>query len=181
MRTFGTITLCFILLAQADLAIAQNSSQNETTVPDNPQVDCAGFVSLTKDLQDYRAKRLITMDEFVELADKNAALILDTRSVQAFQSGHIRGAINLPFSDFTEDKLRAVLGDKNRPILIYCNNNFRDNIFPVARKAAPLALNIPTFINLYGYGYQNIYELNDIVPMTDPRLDWVDTSVEADI
>ncbi len=33
-----------------------------------------------------------------------------------------------------------------------------------------LALNIPTFITLYGYGYQNIYELNELVKPNDPRL-----------
>lgn len=25
-----------------------------------------------------------------------------------------------------------------------------------------LALNIPTYLNLYGYGYKNVYELNEI-------------------
>ena len=33
-----------------------------------------------------------------------------------------------------------------------------------------LALNIPTFINLYGYGYTNVYELNELIKPNDPRL-----------
>ncbi|MEM0995768.1 MAG: rhodanese-like domain-containing protein [Bacteroidota bacterium] len=33
-----------------------------------------------------------------------------------------------------------------------------------------LALNIPTFINLHGYGYTNVYELNELVSPNDPRL-----------
>lgn len=33
-----------------------------------------------------------------------------------------------------------------------------------------LALNIPTFITLYGYGYKNIYELNELVKPNDSRL-----------
>ncbi|MCB9197310.1 MAG: rhodanese-like domain-containing protein [Flavobacteriales bacterium] len=33
-----------------------------------------------------------------------------------------------------------------------------------------LALNIPTFINLYGYGFKNIYELNELVDVNDPRI-----------
>lgn len=172
MRLLGTITLCFIFMIQSATAIANGVSKTEIPQQLNPQVDYAGFVLLTKDLQEYRSKRLVSLDQFVDLADTGNAIILDTRSAAAFQFGHIKGAINLPFSDFTEEKLRMILGDKNRPILIYCNNNFRDNIFPVARKSAPLALNIPTFINLYGYGYKNIFELNDVVLMTDPRLDW---------
>ena len=43
----------------------------------------------------------------------------------------------------------------------------------MVRKSAPLALNIPTFINLYGYGYRNIYELGDIVDFNDPAVEWV--------
>jgi signal peptidase I len=43
----------------------------------------------------------------------------------------------------------------------------------VVIKSAPLALNIPTFINLYGYGYRNIYELGDVVDFNDPRIRWV--------
>ena len=33
-----------------------------------------------------------------------------------------------------------------------------------------LALNIPTFITLYGYGYKNIFELSELVKPNDPRL-----------
>jgi hypothetical protein len=40
-------------------------------------------------------------------------------------------------------------------------------------KRAPLALNIPTFINLHGYGYGNVWELAGEVSLTDPRVDWV--------
>ncbi|MEP2988299.1 MAG: rhodanese-like domain-containing protein [Parasphingorhabdus sp.] len=144
----------------------------------NPQVDYAGFTALTQELQEYRSKRLVKMDQFIDLAARSDAVILDTRSAAAFQFGHIKGAINLPFSDFTEEKLTEMLGDTNRPILIYCNNNFRDNVFPVRRKSAPLALNIPTFINLYGYGYRNIYELNDIVLMSDSRLEWTKLTLD---
>lgn len=179
MRAIGTTTICFISILQAGSALASETSNISPPLQPNPQVDYAGFTVLTQELQEHRANRLVSMDQFVSLAAKDNAIILDTRSAAAFQFGHIKGAINLPFSDFTEEKLAKILGDNKRPILIYCNNNFRDNVFPVARKAAPLALNIPTFINLYGYGYQNIYELNDIVPMSDHRLNWVTLSIES--
>ncbi len=39
-----------------------------------------------------------------------------------------------------------------------------------APKISRLALNIPTFINLHGYGYENVYELADQLPISDPRL-----------
>ncbi len=142
----------------------------------NPQIDYEGFVHLSTELVDYRSSRLVSLDRFKQLAETDQAIILDTRSAAAFRQGHIRGAINLPLSDFTDAKLGKILGDKDRPILIYCNNNFRDDIAPVVKKSAPLALNIPTFINLYGYGYRNIFELDEIVAMDDPQVDWVRSS-----
>jgi len=37
-------------------------------------------------------------------------------------------------------------------------------------KVISLALNVPTYINLYGYGYQNIYELDELVDLKDTRV-----------
>ncbi|GAB5489612.1 MAG: rhodanese-like domain-containing protein [Parasphingorhabdus sp.] len=181
MRSIFMSTTFVLSLIQAASALAIDAPETPRVLQPNEQVDYAAFASLTAKLQEFRAKRLISMDQFSDLATQDNAIILDTRSAAAFQAGHINGAINLPFSDFTEEKLTQVLGDKNRPILIYCNNNFRDNAFPVARKSAPLALNIPTFINLYGYGFKNIYELNDVVAMSDPRLEWVGLSLDDQI
>ncbi len=39
-------------------------------------------------------------------------------------------------------------------------------------KSISLALNIPTYVNLYGYGYQNIYELNELVNINDSRVNF---------
>lgn len=52
--------------------------------------------------------------------------------------------------------------------LIYCNNNFVNAIAPFEKKAVELALDVPTFINLYGY--KNIYELKGGVDMTNPDM-----------
>ena len=87
--------------------------------------------------------------------------------------GHIEGAIHLNFSDFTDEKLADVIPSKDTRILIYCNNNFTDNIAPVMLKRVELALNVPTFINLYGYGYENIYELDGAYSLENPGIAWV--------
>ena len=60
----------------------------------------------------------------------------------------------------------ALFGGLTR-ILIYCNNNFLNNIQPLTLKSAPLALNIPTFMTLYGYGYKNLYEFGPAVDEND--------------
>lgn len=44
----------------------------------------------------------------------------------------------------------------------------------------PLALNVPTYITLYGYGYRNVYELNELVKVSDPRVSFEGTVVEKE-
>ncbi len=165
MRRFAWVGAAVITGALLSAAVV---SAKETP----PPIDYDAFAALTSEAGAHRATRLIPIDRFNELAAQSGALILDTRSRAAFEDGHIEGAVNLPFSDFTDEALAETIGDTDRLILIYCNNNFTDDIAPVVLKSAPLALNIPTFINLYGYGYRNIYELSDFVSASDPRVNW---------
>jgi phage shock protein E len=140
----------------------------------NPQIDYVGFAKLTQEIAPTRDKRLLSFSEFQAMARKRGALILDARSKDAFREGHIEGAINLPLTDFTAESLAEVIGkNEKRPILIYCNNNFSNHRRPVPLKSAPLALNIQTFINLVGYGYGNVWELNDVVDFNDPKVKWI--------
>ena len=45
-------------------------------------------------------------------------------------------------------------------------------------KPVMLALNVPTYITLYGYGYRNVYELDELVKVSDPRASFEGTVVE---
>ena len=38
------------------------------------------------------------------------------------------------------------------------------------RKPLMRALSVPTYINLYGYRYRNVYELHELVDVEDPRV-----------
>ncbi|APZ97302.1 hypothetical protein BWQ93_01440 [Sphingopyxis sp. QXT-31] len=159
-----------IILLAAALAAAPALAQ----APANPQIDYPGFQALTAAVAPQRAARLMPFDAFKAEAAEPGVLLLDARSKDAFARGHIAGAVNLPLTDFTAESLAAVIGaDPDRPILIYCNNNFSNHRSPVPLKSAPLALNIQTFINLVGYGYANVYELADVVDFDDPKVEWV--------
>lgn len=143
----------------------------------NPLINYAGFQQLTQQVAPVRQQRLLPFDAFKTQAARPEVLLLDARSRDAFAAGHIAGAVNLPFTDFTAESLAAIIGpDSNRPILIYCNNNFSNNRAPVPTKAVSLALNIQTFINLVGYGYPNVWELADVVDFDDPAVGWVQGS-----
>jgi hypothetical protein len=137
------------------------------------KVDYAGFAALTAELQTNRTEHLVSLDRFWALAGDPGAMILDARSRDAFQRGHIDGAVNLPLTDFTAQSLARAIGNPDRRLLIYCNNNFVNNTDPVVTKQVRLALNIQTFINLHGYGYANVYELGEAVNFDDPRVRWI--------
>lgn len=165
----------FITTGLLATAAAQESE------PETAQaIDYDGFAALTAEVADIRADRLVDLNAFNRMASKPNTIILDSRSAEAFAAGHIDGAINLPFSDFTDDKLAALIPDPEVRILIYCNNNFTDDAPPVPVKRSPLALNVPTFINLYGYGYTNVYELGDLISTDHPDVHWVSDQTPQD-
>jgi rhodanese-related sulfurtransferase len=137
------------------------------------QINYTGFRAISAEVESVRAQRLVSLAAFQRMAREPNTTVLDARSADAYRAGHIEGAINLPFTDFTDASLRAILRTPNVRVLIYCNNNFSNNVAPVVLKRVELALNIQTFINLHGYGYRNVYELGEVVDFNDPAVRWV--------
>jgi rhodanese-related sulfurtransferase len=172
MRRSSLVLIASLWLAAAAPAAAREAPP--ATPAANPLIDYSGYVALTEKVGPYRAKRLLGLAEFRRRAASEGALLLDARSAEAFGRGHIRGAVNLPFPDFTADSLAQLVGpDRSRPIYIYCNNNFRNNVAPVVTKSIRLALNVQTFVNLVGYGYPEVWELGEAVDLDDPAVGWV--------
>lgn len=169
-----TIVLsAFLLLSGSFFAQDSFSRLTDTIVP-TPYVNFDDYLALAMKVKEHRKTRLVTWEKFQELSKEKNTIILDTRSDEMYNQKHIKGAIHLNFSDFTSKNLEELIPNKNTRILIYCNNNIEDDeiYFPTKSYSPPktteeditLALNIPTYINLYGYGYENVYELGDLVP-----------------
>ncbi len=165
--------LSFAVLSTGLMTFAVAAPKPSTEATSGGQIDFVGFQNLSQEVHAYRAKRLVSLAQFQAMAREPGTIILDARSAAAFAQGHIDGAINLSLPDFTAQSLAASLKNPNTRILIYCNNNFENNAPPVVLKSVQLALNIQTFINLYGYGYKNVYELGDVVNFDDPKVRWV--------
>ena len=166
----------------ADLSQSEAGSESQTeTQTKNPQIDYDGFQSLVGDVREIRKQRLVPLSKFLEMAKEPHTIILDTRSKSAFEKVHWKGAIHLNFSDFTDAKLASVIPNKQTQILIYCNNNFiEQRVDALKLKQTPLALNVPTFVNLHGYGYEHVYELGDVVSVNDSRIELVRSSVTTE-
>jgi len=171
------------------LSIVSCTSENQENRID-PLIDYKSgyddFLNLATQLQEIRNNRLIDLDQFLELQNEANTIILDSRSKELFTRKHLEGAINLPFTEYTQNNWRKIIPDLSTRILIYCNNNFTgDDVNFGSKRYVPnynnreilskkrpilLALNIPTFITLHGYGYENVYELSEVVDINDRRL-----------
>ena len=164
------------------------------------------FKALVAEVEPHRQKRLVDLNTFMKMSQEPGVVVLDTRSAFRFERIHLKGAKHLSFPDFTQDSLRKVIPSEETVVLIYCNNNFDGNqvdfaskVFlpmkplpqdgqqePVSPKTqiraqskpVMLALNVPTYVTLYGYGYRNVYELGELVKVSDPRVSFEGTVVE---
>lgn len=170
------------------------------TVGEYPKarVSYEDFKELVAQVEPHRSARILSLDQFLEMSKQPNVIVLDTRSAFRYERIHIQGAKHLSFTDFTQANLAGVIPTPETTVLIYCNNNFDGNQIDFASKSAParpssnrslgsqvasqekpvqLALNVPTYINLYGYGYPNVYELGELVKVTDPRIQFEGTMV----
>jgi len=172
------------------------------TVANYPKarVSYEDFKQLVEEVESHRKDRIVSLDQFIEISKQPNVIILDTRSAFRYDRIHIKGAKHLSFTDFTQTNLAEAIPSKDTVVLIYCNNNFDGNQVDFASKSAPsrpragraltsqiasqekpvqLALNVPTYINLFGYGYHNVYELGELVKVTDPRIQFDGSIVGA--
>lgn len=156
--TFAMLSLvCMASTSQSELPV------REQTKTMNAAIDFRGFLKLANEVQPYRAERCVSELRFLDMASEEGTVVLDTRSAEAFAKLHVTGAVHLNFSDITKERLDEVIPDLKTRVLIYCNNNFQNRPVAFALKRAPAALNIPTFITLYEYGYRDLYELGPAI------------------
>jgi len=173
------------------MALWVNVGLAQTPSYPKAKVSFDDFKGLVAEVEAHRATRLIDLDTFLKMSKEPGVIILDTRSAFRYDRVHVKGAKHLAFTDFTQNALAQIIPSFETKILIYCNNNFDGNQVDFASKVAQprqssdrliasqmsaqakpimMALNIPTYINLFGYGYRNVYELNELVNVNDPRI-----------
>ena len=161
----------------------------------SPLVNFDDYMALMTEVEPHRAERLVSLDRFNELAAQPHTIILDFRSQAQYEAKHVKGAVHLDFTEFTQATLDSLIPDNSMNVLIYCNNNFlsdlklyKEDYYFQSKKAEPyelndyrkltLALNVPAYINLYGYGFKNVYELAETVYVMDPRIQFEGTAVK---
>ena len=136
----------------------------------NPAIDMPGYLKVAEEAAAYRTTHRVTEEEFLEIAARPGAVVLDARSSEKYRQLHVGGAVNVSFPDITAASLKAAIPDPNAPVLIYCNNNFLNAEGPFPGKMATASLNLSTFIALFNYGYRNVYELGPLVDIRKSKL-----------
>lgn len=69
-------------------------------------------------------EKLISVDEMKELVsrgtDKGEYLLVDSRPPGAYNSGHLPGAVSIPFPKLNKMKANVLPADKNSRVIFYC-------------------------------------------------------------
>ena len=179
------------IVAVSVMLLVANAGWAQVANYPKAKVSFDDFKGLVAQVETHRASRLVDLNTFLKMSKEEGVIILDSRSAFRFDRIHLKGAKHLAFTDFTQDNLAKVIPSFETTILIYCNHNVDGNQVDFASKVAvprpkpgsvvatqfasqakPLmmALNIPTYVNLYGYGYRNVYELHELVKVNDRRI-----------
>lgn len=136
----------------------------------NPAIDMSAYLRVSMEAAAYRQSHRVSEEDFLRMSSEPGTIVLDARSAEKYGLLHVKGAINLSFSDITVDSLKQTIPDKSTRILIYCNNNFTGAQKPFPTKLPSASLNLSTYIALYNYGYRNVYELGPLIDLKASKL-----------
>ena len=166
-----------ILFAVGLLLVLLVSGGEAQTAITNRLINYPAFLANAREVDAIRAAHRLTEAQFLQAMAEPGVVLLDARSAAKFKPRHLKGAVNLSLPDFTADDLAQTIPAKGTKVLIYCNNNFLGSPVAFASKAPAASLNISTFVNLYTYGYTNVYELGPLVNVKSTALPFEGTEV----
>lgn len=144
----------------------------------NPIIDYQGFTKQVEEVGKLREKRRISEETFLGMIKDKKTILLDARSGPMYKLLHVRGAVNLSLPDFTEEALAEIIPTKDTRVVIYCNNNFKNEPAAFAPKAPAASLNIHSFNALHSYGYTNVYELKPLLDRATTKIPFEGTQLK---
>lgn len=144
----------------------------------NPAIDYKGFLANAVEVGKLRETHRVTEQDFLKMAAEPGTIIFDARNDGKYAQIHIKGAVHLDLTSATAADLEKMIPDKNTRILIYCNNNFKNEPVALTTKEPTTSLNIYTFNTLYGYGYKNVFELGPLIDIKKTTIPFEGTLVD---
>jgi hypothetical protein len=92
----------------------------------------------------------LDVEGFVQKAQEPDVVVLDLRSHELFERGHVQGAQHIG-PDITKEKLAALVPNTDTTILTYCSNSLA-----LTRTIALTNVSLP---QIHALGYENLYML----------------------
>ena len=166
------LAFAFVTLTAATPVLAQE------TIP-NRLINYNEFRKIVIQSEQERESRRLTEAQFLAMMQEKGVVILDARTASRYTLRHIKGAVNLPFTEFTAETLAAIIPSKTTKVLIYCNNNFQGSPDAFAAKAPAASLNLSTYTSLKAYGYTQIFELGPLLDISKTQLPFAGSEVKA--
>lgn len=179
MRKFMLATAIAAVLGLFILGTAVTGEEGAAqSTNENPQIDYQGFLKQVQEVAKVREMRRVSEDEFIRMMNDPATIVLDARSKRMYDLLHVKGAVHISLPDMTAEDLAELIPRKDTRVVIYCNNNFKNEPQAFAPKAPVASLNLNTYNTLYSYGYRNIYELKPLLDRHKTKIPFAGTSVE---
>ena len=94
-----------------------------------------------------QTKNTVNYVQAKEKIINEGAILLDVRTQEEYDSGHIDGALLLTLDNIDENTAKDVIGDKNQIIIVYCRSGNRSS----------QAVNM-----LKNLGYTQVYDLGSM-------------------
>ena len=106
------------------------------------------FNKKDKNIENQSTIKYVSMDDIIQIMNENEDyIILDVRTIEEYNEGHIPNAICIP-NETIDENVVNILPDKNQLILIYCRSGNR------SKQAAA---------KLEKLGYTNLIEFGGII------------------
>ncbi len=136
-----SILVASIILTGCNNITIETETKNETSAAED-------IKTVSTDIEEKKnpdGYRQIDAEEAKRMMDEETGyIILDVRTVQEYNEGHIPGAILLPDYE-VEDRAEELLPDKEQLILVYCRSGNRS-------KGASAALSKLGYTNVVEFG-----------------------------
>lgn len=155
MKKIYLLLLITIFLAACSNAQEKNQTPDNTTLSQEAQnaesapSDNSG-VENTKEKNEQDSGEAvyqkISAEEAKKMMDNQEVIVVDVRTIEEYQQGHVPNALSLPL-DSIQDKAETTLANKETTLLLYCRSGRR------SEAASQILLSL---------GYKNIYDFGGI-------------------
>lgn len=146
----ASLVLTIVILTAC---LPQNTAQ--TTVTTGTEATTASQTTVTATTEPAESfmpnggeyRKISPEEAFNWLSGDEPPFLLDVRTAQEYEEGHIEGSVLIPVSELAA-RIAELPQDKDAPIVIYCRSGRR------SADATPI---------LFAQGYTNVYDLGGII------------------